>query len=136
MSIQRFKEMKYSQRSDFLQLCHFALKHQNFFLQNCLFLQVGLFFFCPYFSIWVLQSTLAISNMRYPEHFSWSLQHLRSTSLYNVSLSQTLLSTTMFLVNRKNCSRYLELFRRCSSQKPIHYNCVFERVCLIKCYFN
>ena len=74
----------------------------------------------------------------YLELFFWSLQHLRSISLSNVSLYRTRLSRTNFLVPRKNYSRYLEL-----SENVAHRNqfmkiisCVFGRVFLIEWYFN
>ena len=57
----------------------------------------------------------------YLELFSRSLQHLRSTSLSNVLLSRTRLSRIIrylkliFWSLRKNCSRYLKLFRKSSS---------------------
>ena len=81
---------------------------------------------------------------RYLELISWSLQHLRSTSLQNVSLFRTPLSPII---------RYLELIflslGRITvailifSENVAHrnqsiniYSCVFERVCLMECYFN
>ena len=89
-----------------------------------------------------LQSTLAILNMHYLEFRSISnffpvpsaftiCFPIKCLVISNSAIFSYLLSRTNFLVPRKNYSRYLELLRECSSQKPIHedfFLCVRTRV--------
>ena len=95
------------------------------------------------------QSTMAISNVRYLEFRGISNFFLGPFSIYGLlsyKMSRYLefryLEIISFFVPRKNYSRCLKLFSKCSSQKPIHerfFLCVRARVfnrMLCECFFS
>ena len=74
----------------------------------------------------------------YLQLFSWSLQHLRSTSLQNVSNSTIcyldLIFWSLGRITVAISNFWENVAHRNQSMKI--FSCVFERVCLIECYFN
>ena len=80
----------------------------------------------------------------YLELFFWSLQHLRSISLSNVSLYRTRLSRNIHYLElifwslgriTVAISNFSENVAHRNQSMKI-FSCVFERLCLKDCYFN
>ena len=100
--------------------------------------------FFYYYSRLSLSRTCAILNFAlsrtfFPVPSAFTVYFpIKCLAISNSAVSNYSLSRTNFLVPRKNYSRYLKLSENVAhrNQSMKIFSCVFERVCLIECYFN